>query len=908
MADGTVYIDTDVDGSGFDIELSNLRNEIKRTEVQLDKLIEKQIRFVETGGNRNTRAFQGMEYDIENTKAKLESLRIAETQLTQNTTMSKNAFEAFKRALKNFIPNVVKASGELLKLSGRTILNGIKKLGVSLKNIGKHSKSSRVSLLKMLGTSLLMGMAFRALMSVMNGVKQGMNNLAQYSDETNQDLSLLKSSLTQLKNSFATAFAPILSVVTPILNSLINSLSKAMTYIGMFMASLTGKGTFVKALEVQEDYAAGLDSSADSAKNAEKANKGYLSGLDEVSKYSSDSSASSSKGSVSPAAMFKEVTLDNPMSNLADIFKQKIESGDWSEIGALLAQKVNQAFSGLDFSQIASSLGTKIKNAFDFAIGFIENVNWQELGSNLWNALLDIVTNIDWSGLVSRAFRFLGAAVGGAAGLIIGFCVELWNSLKQGFEDIKARYFEPYMNEMGEFTIEGLFNGILDMICDIGTWIKDHIFTPFIDGFKNAFGIHSPSTVMEEMGGYIIEGLLNGVKTLVEDVIGVFTGIKDSILETWDKIKEKTGETWDKVKTSLGDAWDGLKSKAGTFGENVKSTISSSWNKLKSNTSEAWDKVKTNLGSTWENLKSKASTFGNNVKETFSSSWSTLKTNTGQTWDNIKTKVSDVCGKILTNTKDAWKDTEKSTSSALSDMATDSYNQWSGIGSNSSQWAAWIFNSVSGSFNSLKARVSDLISNLYGALHNIWGSIGDNSSQWAEWIYKTLYNKFMNIKNNIIWIFNSMGSGISNSINSIIYVLNRMISGVVGGINSMISALNGLSFSIPKWVPGIGGNSFGLNIGYVYTPQIPYLATGAVIPPNAPFMAMLGDQKNGRNLEMPENLLRQIVREESGNANRGGNATYRFTGQINRRVLFDEFIEEAKLRQIQTGRNPLEFA
>ena len=74
-----------------------------------------------------------------------------------------------------------------------------------------------------------------------------------------------------------------------------------------------------------------------------------------------------------------------------------------------------------------------------------------------------------------------------------------------------------------------------------------------------------------------------------------------------------------------------------------------------------------------------------------------------------------------------------------------------------------------------------------------------------------------------------------------------------------------------------------------------------MIPANAPFTAVLGDQKHGNNIEAPEALIRKIVREESGS--RGG--TYHFTGQINRRVLFDEFITEAKLRQDQTGVNPL---
>lgn len=84
--------------------------------------------------------------------------------------------------------------------------------------------------------------------------------------------------------------------------------------------------------------------------------------------------------------------------------------------------------------------------------------------------------------------------------------------------------------------------------------------------------------------------------------------------------------------------------------------------------------------------------------------------------------------------------------------------------------------------------------------------------------------------------------------------------------------------------------------------SIPALARGAVIPPNAPFLATLGDQRSGNNFEAPEGLLRQVVREESGSG------SYHFTAQINRRTLFDEVITEAKIRQSASGRNPFEFA
>ena len=88
-----------------------------------------------------------------------------------------------------------------------------------------------------------------------------------------------------------------------------------------------------------------------------------------------------------------------------------------------------------------------------------------------------------------------------------------------------------------------------------------------------------------------------------------------------------------------------------------------------------------------------------------------------------------------------------------------------------------------------------------------------------------------------------------------------MISGLISGINSAISALNKLSVSIPDWVPSVGGKTFGFNIRTVSAPRIPYLAKGAVIPPNAPFMAVLGDQRHGTNIEAPLSTIQEAVAE-----------------------------------------------
>ena len=145
MADGTVYIDTAIDASTLENGIKNTEKAIKSTEAKLDKLIEKQIRFIETGGNTDSKTFAGMEYDIEKTRTGLEGLRAdlsrlkeaqAETQTFSG--MLKRSIDLLKRSFQNLGPNIRTVAKSLPKMAGKAAINGFKKLGDSLKNIGKR--------------------------------------------------------------------------------------------------------------------------------------------------------------------------------------------------------------------------------------------------------------------------------------------------------------------------------------------------------------------------------------------------------------------------------------------------------------------------------------------------------------------------------------------------------------------------------------------------------------------------------------------------------------------------------------------------------------------------------------------------------------------------------------------------
>ena len=107
--------------------------------------------------------------------------------------------------------------------------------------------------------------------------------------------------------------------------------------------------------------------------------------------------------------------------------------------------------------------------------------------------------------------------------------------------------------------------------------------------------------------------------------------------------------------------------------------------------------------------------------------------------------------------------------------------------------------------------------------------------------------------------WSGMQSFLKSAVNGVITLLNRMVSGFVNALNGVVAAGNRISFTVPAWVPILGGKRFGVNLSYVSAPQIPYLAQGAVLPAGKPFLAMVGDQRHGTNVEAPLTTIQEAV-------------------------------------------------
>ena len=206
------------------------------------------------------------------------------------------------------------------------------------------------------------------------------------------------------------------------------------------------------------------------------------------------------------------------------------------------------------------------------------------------------------------------------------------------------------------------------------------------------------------------------------------------------------------------------------------------------------------------------------------------------------------------------------------------------------KWAA-----VKDWFSGLWEKVASGAASAWEGIKNAFKSV----PEWFQSKFRDAWQKVKDVFSTGGRIWSGIKEGIENTfrtvVNAIIRGMNTIIAVPFNKINSMLNTIRNAHFL------GISPfqNMWGVNP--LPVPQIPMLARGAVIPANRQFLAVLGDQRNGNNLEAPESLLRQIVREEAG----GAGSRYEFIARLDRRTLFDEVITEAKLRKGQTGKNPL---
>lgn len=186
-------------------------------------------------------------------------------------------------------------------------------------------------------------------------------------------------------------------------------------------------------------------------------------------------------------------------------------------------------------------------------------------------------------------------------------------------------------------------------------------------------------------------------------------------------------------------------------------------------------------------------------------------------------------------------------------------------------------------FNAAKTAITTIFGGIRSFISNTWNGIKSTVIGAVNTLKSYVINGFnymrsgiSGIMNTILSIISGIWRGIYNVaksyINFILSGIQGMVNGIIGGFNSMIRALNHLHFSIPDWVPALGGKSLGFNLSTISRVSLPRLATGAVLPANQPFLSVVGDQKHGTNIEAPLDTIKQALKETLQGMNMADNS------------------------------------
>lgn len=574
----------------------------------------------------------------------------------------------------------------------------------------------------------------------------------------------------------------------------------------------------------------GQNALAGATKKAGKEAKGALASFDQLNvleRNTADAGAASGAGAVAGAgaavavpAMTGEIGADVKLSpnvqHVIDAFKGFI---DGLKVAAQPAKDAIHAL-WIELQRLGGFVWSGLQ---DFYNDFLKPVGTWVLGEGiprLVNALKDGLSKVDWekiNGALDRLWKALAP-----------FAVNVGDGLLWFWENVLVPFGTWVMNEAVPAFLDilsgaiGILDGVIQAIKPMVQWLWDHILEPQAELTRNlvAAALEGIADALTRISDWINshQGLVQGMTVTVAAFFAAW-----KVVELLSFIQQSGG-----VVAAL---------------KSITTAIA---------------------GGTLAKLKDKAETAALNVMYAKDFAVSIAKSTAALAKQAVQWTIETA--KKIASTAATWAH-QAATLAATA--------------------ATWLFNTamtvltspitlVVLAIGALIAVVVLLVKNwdtVKAKAIEVWNKVKEAWSKAGDWFHKNVIEPVTNfftgmwdgIKKAFTMAFDFIKKAFKNYVNGWITMVESFINFCVNGINFLIKGINKLSFDIPEWFPVGGGSKFGFDIPVIPKVQIPRLAQGAVIPPNQQFAAILGDQRHGRNLEAPEGLIRQIVREELGN-------------------------------------------
>lgn len=717
----------------------------------------------------------------------------------------------------------------------------------------------------------------------------------------------------QLQSLKATVGQGLINLFTPVLrviNILLGKLATLANAFKSFTELITGKkssgqtsgsgaglaGTdaiadtadqYGQAADNAEKLADANKDNATATKKANKETKNYLSSLDEVHKASSTEGTSStpsasgsggtgsgggglpsSVGSVDYGSLAEgENALDkisDSAKKLADLLKKlwKPFQDAWKKEGKNTIDAAQFAFSSL--GTLAKSVGKSIVEVWTNGTGTTMLETMLRIAQNVLKTIGNIAKGFADAWNKNNVGTQIIQNIADALVVVMQFVEKIaedtatWAAnldfypLLESISNLTAT-FAPILEAIGN-VLEGIYNNI---VLPMLTWAIETGLPTVINLVSNLLGFFADHQSIIEAFGAALIGAFAAVQIgeAVTSIMGLITTLGEGISGLIALMTGSGGIIGGltAIATAIGPGGLVIAAIAAVIAAGV--LLYKNWDKVK----EVAGIVASAVVGFFKAMGEGVSALLTDLKDTFVGIWDAISKLTSSVWKAVS-------GFVVSKTREM----AEAAIRKISDMGRKISTLWNGIKTNAEQ---------------------------------IWKNIVTTVGNKVSAIYTGIVTKFTSARDRVVEIFGGIRDTIRDILNKVIGIVN----GAIGTVNSAIGGIES-AFSFGPWeVPTpFGSRRIGFTASFPRVPTVPYLAKGAVIPPRSEFLAVLGDQKQGNNIETPEALLRKIVREESGGQNSNGNV--RFTAQINRRIVFDEIIEEAKLRRDTSGRNPFELA
>lgn len=512
-------------------------------------------------------------------------------------------------------------------------------------------------------------------------------------------------------------------------------------------------------------------------------------------------------------------------------------------IGAVVTSVVIPAFNFLQ---------TVLGSLIEFIIGTVGSAI-----NGLITAFTGIASGIAnvFSGIVNVVSGVINTIVGLISGLISGD----FSQLKEGLSQIGQGIMQVFQGVWDAVT--GVFGGIIDFLCGVVSSFWDAgcnivqglidgiisigqniwnslsaVFQSIIDGVKSLFGIASPSTVMAEIGGFIIQGLINGIQSLVQGVIDIFTGIADTITGIIDGIGSFLSGAWDGITSVASAAWEGLKGVASTAWSGITSAISGAVDGVSSFLSGAWDMISSVASSAWEGLKGVASSAWEGIKSTIggiadgigeklsgawegiksaaSTAWDTISSTASSAWEGIKSTVGGIADSIGEKLSGAWDGIKSAASDAWDNIKTTASSAWEGIKSTVSDVAEGLGEKLSGTWDNIKSTASDAWDNIKSTASSAWdgikgfvGGVWDNLTGKTEESTSSMSSSAQDCWSGVAQSVTDSFNGIPEAVSTGWSTVGSVVSTSIDGIKSTVStAWDGIKTTVSDISSGITTN------------------------------------------------------------------------------------------------------